>query len=158
MSVFESLHQVPFVGGLGFDQVRECCEAWESLLLSGTATDIQAYNIAEAARAIEKMFHSPVQALGRCGLGDPRRTDYLKQLSGAGPVELEASAVLAVMTGDRLLGAALLRVADQNRANKNRDVFSVKELAQRLVGEETEEIRMRLNRVLRLCDQIRKES
>ena len=90
---------------------------------------------ADGLALTESLYASPQAVLARAGLGDPRRTDLLKQLSGAGPAELRQMAALAVATKDAVLGAVLQTVNDR-LARRDRPISSA-QLAAALVGEET---------------------
>lgn len=57
-------------------------------------------------------YDSPVKTLARAGLGDPKRSDYLRQLKGAGAAEVAHMAQFAVSTRNVTLAAALLTVLD----------------------------------------------
>ncbi len=57
-------------------------------------------------------YDSPVKTLARAGLGDARRTDYLRQLRSAGAAEVAHMGQFAVSTRNVTLAAALLTVVD----------------------------------------------
>ena len=62
----------------------------------------------------QKAFYdSPVKVLARQSLGDPRRTEYLRQLQHAGAAELGHMGQLAVSTKNAALAAAVLSVVDK---------------------------------------------
>lgn len=88
---------------------------------------------ADEAVAIAAVYTSPASMLGRVALADPKRTQYQLQLEGAGPVELEIAARTAIMTGDLVLGAAIVTVID--RRPKDRRPFAVQAFADRMLGE-----------------------
>ena len=90
---------------------------------------------ADGLALTEALYASPQAVLARAGLGDPRRTDLLKQLSGAGPAELRQMAALAVATKDAVLGAVLQTVNDR-LPRRDRPISSA-QLAAALVGDET---------------------
>lgn len=102
-------------------------EAERTAMLKG----LKAY--ADEAAAIAAVYTSPATMLGRVALGDPRRTNLMQQLEGAGPVELETAARTAIMTGDLVLGAAIATVID--RRPKDRRPFAVQPFAERLLGD-----------------------
>lgn len=108
-------------------QLIASSEADRAAMLKG----LKAY--AEEAAAIQAVYTSPASMLGRVALGDPKRTQYQIQLEGAGPVELENAARSAIMTGDLVLGAAIVTVID--RRPKDRRPFMVQAFAERVVGE-----------------------
>lgn len=90
---------------------------------------------AEGLSLTEVLYSSPQAVLARAGLGDPRRTDLLSQLTGAGPAELRQMAALAVATKDVVLGAVLQTVNDR-LPRRDRPISSA-ELAAALVGDDT---------------------
>lgn len=90
---------------------------------------------AEGLSLTEALYSSPQAVLARAGLGDPRRTDLLRQLTGAGPAELRQMAALAVATKDAVLGAVLQTVND--RLPRRERPISSAELAAALVGDDT---------------------
>ena len=90
---------------------------------------------AEGLALTEALYASPQAVLARAGLGDPRRSDLLAQLSGAGPAELRQMAALAIATKDAVLGAVLQTVNDR-LPRRDRPISSA-ELAAALVGEDT---------------------
>lgn len=57
-------------------------------------------------------YDSPVKTLARAGLGDPKRSDYLRQLKGAGAAEVAHMAQVAVSTRNVTLAASLLSIVD----------------------------------------------
>ncbi len=84
--------------------------------------------------AVDALFASPIQLLARAKLGDPVRSEYQRQLAGAGPAALRSMAALAIATRDRALGAAVLAAVD--RVPVGGRAFSAQELAEKLVGDE----------------------
>lgn len=90
---------------------------------------------AESLATTAALWASPVTVLARQGLGTPERTAYQQQLEGSGIVELRNAATLAVATGNKALGAALVSIIDRMPARSR--PFSAHDLADRLVGEET---------------------
>lgn len=94
--------------------------------------------LAEQATFLLGLFSSPAQALGRVALGEVSRTQYQLQLTGAGPVELESAATLAIVTGNKPLAAAVVTVVDRMPA-KDRP-FSVNEFATIVWGEQHSEV------------------
>lgn len=101
--------------------------------------------LADEAAAIQSVYTSPVQMLGRVALGDPRRTNLIHQLEGAGPVELETAARTAVMSGDMVLASAIITVID--RRPRDRRPFPPADLATRIVGEVWKRISTKLDGV-----------
>jgi hypothetical protein len=94
-----------------------------------------------AAASLEttaQLYANPVAVLARAGIGTAERTNFLTQLSGAGPVELRQMALLAASTGNRVMGAALVSIIDR-MPRKDRP-FSAADLAERLVGDETRKV------------------
>ncbi len=85
-----------------------------------------------------QLYASPVAVLARAGIGSPERTAFMQQLSGAGPVELRQMALLAVSTGNKVLGASLVSLID--RLPRKDRPFSAADLADRLVGDETRKV------------------
>lgn len=100
---------------------------------------------ADGLALTESLYASPQAVLARAGLGDPRRTDLLKQLSGAGPAELRQMAALAVATKDAVLGAVLQTVNDR-LPRRDRPISSA-QLAAALVGEETRAVQAAVARI-----------
>lgn len=95
-----------------------------------------------AVDVTSNLFKSPTQVLSRAHLGDPKRGQYLQQLSGAGPAELQSSADLAIATGDRALASAVLVTAD--RDSKRYGQFDRAKFAEQVVGAETKAMQVRL--------------
>ena len=86
--------------------------------------------------------------VGLCGpraLGDPKRTHFMEQLEGAGPVEMETAARQAIMTGDLVLSSAIATVVD--RRPKDRRPFAVKAFVDRVIGPVWERVNMKLEGV-----------
>ena len=93
---------------------------------------------AESLGTMAQLWASPVVVLSRAGLGSDERTNFMRQIEGAGPVELTNIAVHAAATGNRVLGAALVSLIDR-MPRKDRP-FSAAELAEKLVGAETKAV------------------
>ena len=93
---------------------------------------------AESLETTAALWASPVTVLSRAGLGSDERTNFMRQIEGAGPVELRNMAVHAAATGNRVLGAALVSIVDR-MPRKDRP-FSASELAEKLVGVETKSV------------------
>lgn len=93
---------------------------------------------AESVATTAQLWASPVVVLARAGLGSDERTNFMRQLEGAGPVELTNMAVHAAATGNRVLGAALVSIIDR-MPRKDRP-FSAADLAEKLVGAETKAV------------------
>lgn len=93
---------------------------------------------AESLATTAQLWSSPVVVLARAGLGSDERTNFIRQLEGAGPVELTNIAVHAAATGNRVLGAALVSIIDR-MPRKDRP-FSAADLADKLVGAETKAV------------------
>lgn len=62
---------------------------------------------AAEAEFLSSLCATPEMMLGRVALGDTKRTAYMQQLDGAGPVELETAARTAIATGDIVLAASI---------------------------------------------------
>lgn len=90
---------------------------------------------ADGLSLTEALYASPQAVLSRAGLGTAERTDYMKQVAGAGPAEMRQLAMLAVATKNTVLGAAIQSVND--RLPRRERTISSAELASALVGEET---------------------
>lgn len=58
-------------------------------------------------------YDSPVKVLSRAALGDPKRTEYIQQLTHAGPAELGHMAQVAVGTRNVALASAVLSLLDR---------------------------------------------
>lgn len=100
---------------------------------------------AEATSLTATLFASPQAVLARAGLGAPERTHYQTQLTGAGSVEVKNMAALALATGNKVLGAAIMAVVD--RMPRRDRPLSTAELAERLVGEETRAVQGAITRI-----------
>lgn len=86
------------------------------------------------AEFLSTLCASPEMMLGRVALGESKRTAYMQQLDGAGPIELETAARTAIATGDIVLAASIATVID--RRPRDRRPFSVYAFAQRVIGPE----------------------
>lgn len=84
-------------------------------------------------------YSSPAKVLSRAALGDPKRTEYLQQLSFAGPAELGHMAQVAVATQNVPLAAAVLSLLDR-MPSKDRP-FGPAELANAMKLEDFEKVR-----------------
>jgi hypothetical protein len=93
---------------------------------------------ASGLETTEQLFASPQAVLARAGIGTRERSDMMLQIEGAGPAELRNMATLAVATKNIVLGAAVQAVVDRMPA-KSRPL-STQQLAQALVGEETQKV------------------
>ncbi|MBL8561280.1 MAG: hypothetical protein JNN06_03275 [Gemmobacter sp.] len=93
---------------------------------------------AESLDTTAALWASPVTVLSRAGLGTDERTNFMRQLEGAGAVELTNMAVHAAATGNKVLGAAIISIIDR-MPRKDRP-FSAAELADKLVGPETKAV------------------
>ena len=93
---------------------------------------------AESLDTTAQLWASPVVVLSRAGLGSDERSNFMRQLEGAGPVELTNMAVHAAATGNKVLGAALVSLID--RLPRKDRPFNANELAERLVGQETKAV------------------
>ena len=93
---------------------------------------------AESLATTAQLWASPVVVLARAGLGSDERTNFIRQIEGAGPVELTNMAVHAAATGNKVLGAAILSIIDR-MPRKDRP-FSAADLAEKLVGVETKAV------------------
>jgi hypothetical protein len=100
---------------------------------------------AEGLALTEALYASPQAVLSRAGLGTPERSDYLKQIAGAGPAEMRQLAALAVATRNTVLGAALQSINDR-LPRRDRPISSA-ELAEALVGEETRAVQSAIARI-----------
>lgn len=81
-----------------------------------------------------EFYDSPVKTLNRVTLGDPKRSEYMRQVAAAGKAELTHLAQYAVSTGNDALAAAIVARLD-GVAVKDRE-FSQVELAQAMNLEE----------------------
>lgn len=106
----------------------------------------QLSRVAAEARFLLSVCQSPAQMLGRVALGEAKRTNYQQQLNGAGPVELESAAALAISSGDVVLAAAVVTVID--RMPLNRRPFSVVAFAERMWGEQFRDVNGKLQGVI----------
>ena len=88
------------------------------------------------AKAISQrpFYDSPVKTLNRVSLGDPKRTEFSRQLENVGPAELSHLGQFAVSTGNAALAAAVVSRLDVMPA-KDRP-FGAVELAQAMNLEE----------------------
>lgn len=106
-------------------------------LIESSATDraamlSQLKGFADEAAAISSVCESPTMMLGRVALGDPRKGQLIDQLTGAGAIEVETAARMAVLGNDIVLAAAVLVVVD--RKSRDRRPFLIAELAERVIG------------------------
>lgn len=106
----------------------------------------QLQGYADEATAILAVCASPAMMLGRIGLGDPRKTQLITQLRGAGPIELEAAARMAIMAPDIVLASAVALVVD--RMQRDRRPFTVADFAQAVMGAQFEDASRKLKAVL----------
>jgi hypothetical protein len=119
-------------------------------LASGTETERterlkQLLAIEAEAGKLAPLFESPVQMLGRMGLGSPERDRYHNQLRDAGPRELQNHADWARYKGDRILAAAVLSRLDTLPAGHR--PFKATEFAMSIVGEEFQETKKAIERI-----------
>lgn len=68
-----------------------------------------AYNQAASQRPF---YDSPVKTLNRVTLGDPKRSEYMRQIESIGSAELAHLGQFAVSTGNRALAAAIVSRLD----------------------------------------------
>jgi hypothetical protein len=99
----------------------------------------------DEAAALSAICMTPAMMLGRLALGDAKRTQYMQQLEGAGPVEMETAARQAIMTGDLVLAAGIASVVD--RRPKDRRPFTVQAFAERVIGPLWERVHTKLEGV-----------
>jgi hypothetical protein len=102
--------------------------------------------LAEDAKFLLSLCHSPAQMLGRVALGETKRTQYQLQLEGAGPVELETAAITAIATEDVVLCAAIVTVID--RRPTNRRPFTAAAFAERAYGATHRQVHAKLQGVI----------
>ncbi|MBU8920274.1 MAG: hypothetical protein KOO63_00285 [Bacteroidales bacterium] len=88
------------------------------------------------------LFRSPLQVLSRHGMGDPKKTELISQLTGSGVAELQGTIAYAVATGDKLTLSAALLVAD--RGGKKYQSVDRAQLAQDAMGKEVAAVQIRL--------------
>ena len=101
---------------------------------------------ADEAAAISDVTKSPVMMLGRIALGDPKRTAYIQQLAGAGPVELETAARQAIMSNDLVLAAAIATVVDRAPRDQRKSLgWTPADLARRVMGSLFENLKANLD-------------
>lgn len=105
----------------------------------------QLKGFADEAEQLAQLHASPAQFLGRLALGDSRRLNVQLTLAEAGPLELEAAARLAIITGDLPMAAAIVTVVD--RRPRDRRPFSVGDFATRVLGDKYTEIAKKLAEV-----------
>lgn len=106
----------------------------------------QLQRYADEATAILAVYASPVMMLARIGLGDSRRSLLIEQLKGAGPIELEAAARIAIMSSDLILASAVALVVD--RMQRDRRPFTVGGFAQAVMGKQFNDADEKLKGVL----------
>ena len=94
--------------------------------------------VADEAAAIGAVLSSPAAMLGRMAAGEARKSELIAQLRGAGTVEMEGMARMAIMLNDVVLAAAVLLVVD--RQPRDRRAFPPSEFAQRVMGKEFDAI------------------
>ena len=66
----------------------------------------------EKAISQRRFYDSPVKTLNRLTLGDPKRSEYMRQVESIGPAELTHLAQFAVSTGNLPLAAAIVSRLD----------------------------------------------
>lgn len=98
--------------------------------------------LASEAEFLSTLCASPAQMLGRVALGEARRTNLIQQLEGAGPVELETAAKVAITTNDLPLASAIVTIIDRRSLDSR--PFGVAEFAGRIYGEEHKRIAAKL--------------
>lgn len=105
-------------------------------LNEGAITDqLQQLKIAhDRVSSLLRVYPSPQAYLSAQQLGDPKRTEYLRQIEKAGPAEVATMARLALATGNRALAAAVQSKLDS--MPKDARPFSGAEFAERIVGKE----------------------
>lgn len=81
-----------------------------------------------------RVYPSPQAYLSAQHLGDPKRTEFLRQIDKAGPAEVATMARLAMATNNRALAAAVQSKLDS--MPKDSRPFSGAEFAERMVGPE----------------------
>lgn len=91
-------------------------------------------------KAIAAHYQSAMQMLMRENLGSPRRSFIAGQIESSGPVELASLASFAIATRDMELGAALCSRNSGIKATMRS--FSASELAQGLVGQEYDRVKV----------------
>ena len=101
--------------------------------------------VADEAAAIGAVLSSPAAMLGRMGIGEARKSELIAQLRGAGTVELEGMARMAIMLNDQVLAAAVLLVVD--RQPRDRRAFVPAEFAQRVMGKDFDAIDAKLKAI-----------
>jgi hypothetical protein len=99
----------------------------------------------QQARIARELFPSPAAMLSREALRSDserrKRVEMAQLLAHAGPSELRSHGQLAVATGDRLLGAAVLQRLDSMNADQRDSVgISRNELSEALVGQDHAEL------------------
>jgi hypothetical protein len=100
-------------------------------------------DIEASVAATEKLWASPVAVLSRAALGDAKKSEYLRQLDGAGPAELMAAGELALLEKNRALQSAVLLTADRG-GEKYKRHFDKVAFASKAVGPEVEAMQQRL--------------
>lgn len=137
--VYNSLRAAGYDKGLTTDDASKAEAKFHREIMPASSdarwAEIKAINAAAEGLALtEALYASPQAVLARAGLGDPRRTDLMAQVAGAGPAEVRQLAMLAIATKDAVLGAAIQSVNDR-LPRRDRPISSV-ELADALVGDE----------------------
>lgn len=127
------------ITGLVEDAVRRDVREYRDMLLKETeASRTDQLRQLDATRAklaaMVAVHPSPVAMLSAQGLGSDERSRYHQQIAHAGAAELSNLARLAVATGNRLLGAAVLARLDA--MPKEQRPFSAHHLAEALVGQQ----------------------
>lgn len=88
----------------------------------------------EKVQGVLKTYPAVQSYLSAQHLGDPKRTEYSRQIANAGPAEVAMLARRAIGTNDRALAAAVLSKLDS--MPKESRPFSAQQFAQRMVGKE----------------------
>ncbi|GMV70294.1 MAG: hypothetical protein DYG93_13140 [Leptolyngbya sp. PLA2] len=131
--------QVAGIVGYVRDAVdREVREYRDSLVRETEAARLDQLRQLDAARAklasLLAVHPTPVAMLSAQGLGSEERSRYHQQIGHAGTAELANLARLAVATGNKVLGAAVLARLDT--LPKEQRPFSAHHLADALVGQQ----------------------
>ena len=88
----------------------------------------------EKVQGLMRVYPSPQALLSSQHLGDPKRTEYLRQIESAGTAEVATMARLAIASDNRALAAAVQSKLDA--MPKDARPFSSAEFAARVVGVE----------------------
>jgi hypothetical protein len=104
--------------------------------------DVAALGTAEARMKSIKDHWNATSMLAREGLGTPELAFYLERVANSGPAELTNLGREAIITNNRLLGAAVMtKLGSLNKSNRDLVPFTSIELAETLLATDLAQVR-----------------